>query len=107
MKMIGMFGSYVATAETGGVTVGTDLVDLIYEQERLRFPEMSLSRESFGLVNLNLVAPSGTMVKLNNSEYCKVLITDTKTLVIPPEYMVVTSCIFESDCASVNCRYLY
>lgn len=107
MKMIGMFGSYVATAESGGISVGTDLVDLIYEQERLRFPNSTMSRETFGLVNLNLVAPSGTVVKLNNSEYCKVLITDTKTLVIPPEYMVVNSCILESDCASVNCRYLY
>lgn len=109
IKMIGRFGSFVRQADEGGVAVGTDLVDLIYEQEKLRYPDFTVlkDRNKFGLVNFNLTAPSGTTLMLNNSEYCKVVITDTKQLVIPVDFFVVTSCILLSDCSSVNCRYLY
>lgn len=103
--MIGKFGSFVADT----IPVGTDLVDLIFEQECLRFPGHTVlkDREKFGLINFNLTAPAGTEVMINNSEYCKVIITDTKQLVIPVDFFTVESCIFLSDCASVNCRYLY
>ena len=105
VKMIGMFGSFCADS----IPVGTDLVDLIYEQEKLRFPDHTIlkSRKDFSLVNFNLTAPEGTVCKLNGSEYCKPVISATKQLVIPVDFFKVTSCIFEADVASVNCRYLY
>lgn len=101
--MIGMFGSYV----TDSIPVGTDLVDLIYEQERLRYPERTTPRETFSLVNFNLTAPAGTSLLLNGSEYCRVVINETRQLIIPNDYFKVTSCVFESDVAGINCRYLY
>ena len=104
-KMIGKFGSFVADS----IPVGTDLVDLIYEQECLRFPGHTVlkDRSKFGLINFNLTAPAGTEVMINNSEYCKVIITDTRQLVIPVDFFTVESCIFLSDVAGINCRYLY
>jgi hypothetical protein len=107
IKMIGIFGSYVVTVDEGGLTVGTDIVDLIYEQEKLRYPEYVDNRDKFRLVNFNLVAPPGTQFTLNNSEHCKVVITDTKTLSIPSHAFEVTNCTLLADCGSINCRYLY
>ena len=101
--MIGTFGSFVAD----GLTVGQDLVDLIFEQECLRNPGLSLKRDTFGLINFNLTAPAGTCLKINKSEYCKVIITETRQLVIPTDFFIVKSCILEADCPGVNCRYLY
>ena len=105
--MIGIFGSYVVTADEGGITVGTDLIDLIFEQEKLRYPDLVKDRNKFKLVNFNLVAPTGTKFTLNNSEYCRVVITDTKTLSIPSNAFEVTNCTFLEDCGFINCRYLY
>lgn len=103
--MIGIFGSFV----TDSIPVGTDLVDLIYEQEKLRYPNYTIlnDREKFSLVNFNLTAPAGTSLLLNGSEYCRVVINETRQLIIPNDYFKVTSCVFESDVAGVNCRYLY
>ena len=103
--MIGIFGSFVADS----IPVGTDLVDLIYEQEKLRYPNYTIlnDREKFSLVNFNLTAPAGTSMLLNGSEYCRVVINETRQLIIPNDYFKVTSCIFESDVAGINCRYLY
>ena len=103
--MIGIFGSFV----TDSIPVGTDLVDLIYEQERLRYPDYTTlnDREKFSLVNFNLTAPAGTSLLLNGSEYCRVVINETRQLIIPNDYFKVTSCVFESDVAGINCRYLY
>lgn len=105
--MVGVFGSYVVTAEEGGVAVGTDLVDLIFEQESQRYPDFVNDRDKFKLVNFSLTAPQGTMLTLNGSDLCRVLITDTKQLVIPSNASVVTNCTFLADVGSVNCRYLY
>lgn len=103
--MIGIFGSFVADS----IPVGTDLVDLIYEQEKLRYPNYTIlnDREKFSLVNFNLTAPAGTSMLLNGSEYCRVVINETRQLIIPNDYFKVTSCVFESDVAGINCRYLY
>lgn len=103
--MIGMFGSYV----TDSIPVGTDLVDLIYEQEKLRYPDFTVlkNRKDFSLVNFNLTAPAGTSILLNGSEYCRVVINETRQLIIPNDYFKVTSCVFETDVAGINCRYLY
>ena len=101
--MIGTFGSYVAD----NLTVGTDIIDNLFEQETLRNPGLHLTRQNFGLINFNLTAPSGTKFTLNNSEYCTVVITDTKQLVIPLDNFIVRNCTLLEDCASVNCRYLY
>lgn len=103
--MVGMFGSFVADS----IPVGTDLVDLIYEQEKLRYPDYTIlkNRKDFELVNFNLTAPVGTSLLLNGSEYCRVIITETRQLVIPAEFFKVKSCVFESDVAGINCRYLY
>lgn len=101
--MIGMFGSYVADS----IPVGVDLVELIYQQERLRYPKSTMPRETFCLVNFNLTAPAGTSLLLNGSEYCRVVINETRQLIIPNDYFKVTSCVFESDVAGINCRYLY
>lgn len=103
--MIGIFGSFVADS----IPVGTDLVDLIYEQEKLRYPDYTIlnDREKFSLVNFNLTAPAGTSMLLNGSEYCRVVINETRQLIIPNDYFKVTSCVFESDVAGINCRYLY
>lgn len=105
IKMIGIFGSFVADS----IPVGTDLVDLIYEQEKLRYPDYTIlnDREKFSLVNFNLTAPAGTSMLLNGSEYCRVVINETRQLIIPNDYFKVTSCVFESDVAGINCRYLY
>lgn len=105
IKMIGIFGSFV----TDSIPVGTDLVDLIYEQEKLRYPNYTIlnDREKFSLVNFNLTAPAGTSLLLNGSEYCRVVINETRQLIIPNDYFKVTSCVFESDVAGINCRYLY
>ena len=105
--MIGTFGSFVVDAEDGGLTVGQDIVDLIYEQECKRNPGLHLIRETFGLINFHIVAPKGTRFTLNNSEYCTVVITDSKMLSIGLDTFVVRNCTLLEDCASVNCRYLY
>ena len=42
--MIGTFGSYVAD----NLTVGTDIIDNIFEQEKLRNPGLHLTRQNFG-----------------------------------------------------------
>lgn len=103
--MIGIFGSFV----TDSIPVGTDLVDLIYEQEKLRYPNYAVlnNRENFSLVNFNLTAPAGTSLLLNGSEYCRVVINETRQLIIPNDFFKVTSCVFETDVAGINCRYLY
>lgn len=101
--MIGTFGSFVAD----GLTVGQDLVDLIFEQECLRNPGLSLKRETFGLINFNLTAPAGTIVEINKSEYCRPVINETRQLIIPVDFFIVKSCVLQADCAGVNCRYLY
>lgn len=105
--MIGTFGSYVVKAEEGGLPVGTDIIDCIFEQEKLRNPGLHLTRENFGIINFNLTAPQGTEITLNNSEYCRVLINQTQQLVIPLDNFIVRNCTLLNDCASVNCRYLY
>lgn len=105
--MIGTFGSFVVDAEDGGLTVGQDIVDLIYEQECKRNPGLHLTRETFGLINFNLTAPPNTRFTINNSEYCEVKITATCQLVIPLDTFIVRNCTLLEDCSSVNCRYLY